>query len=320
VIRSLETQQLNRLESELLRLELESMSEQKIGPDEIIKFLDDQSDFTLEMKVFSHTKSQRFQKVEHGGTYEDPATQLPRQFDIRAQAYSDLGRNRCIKLAVECKALSEKFPLVIQRVPRLYNESYHEIYHAHTEDYFREIDLRTGIHEPSGRIARRLRTQSESMLYRSNEFVGKSSNQIGWKRNTNELIANDKEVYNKWAQAIASAHELIFECRKDRSLRNKIEVYNIILPILVVPDNCLWIVDYDTEGTRIADPTTCEHTSIYIGKQHKGSGVSLGGWQYTLSHLEVMTLSGYKDFTKKIASNGDFWDDIFQIESLSEIK
>lgn len=76
------------------------MSESEIGANEIVEWLDKQSDFSLEMQVFSHTHKEGFQTVENGGTYEDPVTYLPRQFDIRAKAWSETGHKRCVKLAV----------------------------------------------------------------------------------------------------------------------------------------------------------------------------------------------------------------------------
>jgi hypothetical protein len=145
------------------------MSENEIGPDQIIEWLDSQSDFTLEMQVFSHTQSLGFH-AEHGGTYEDPVTKRPRQFDVRAIARNGT-QNKCsIKLAVECKALSSEFPLVIQRSQRSPNESFHEIFHAHKRGHFDH----KGEPIPSTTIipgllpdARILRTKSESSLYRN---------------------------------------------------------------------------------------------------------------------------------------------------------
>ncbi|MEO0928985.1 MAG: hypothetical protein AAFY63_24400, partial [Cyanobacteria bacterium J06643_13] len=58
------------------------MSEYAISAEEINQWLDSQSDFSLEMRVFSHLLSLDFH-AEHGGTYSDPVTDKPRQFDIR---------------------------------------------------------------------------------------------------------------------------------------------------------------------------------------------------------------------------------------------
>jgi len=56
--------------------------EYNISSEEIMEWLDNQSDFSLEMKTVSHLISKDF-KVEHGGTYSDPISNRPRQFDIR---------------------------------------------------------------------------------------------------------------------------------------------------------------------------------------------------------------------------------------------
>lgn len=82
---------------------------------EIEKWVDADSDFGFELQVFSSLML-HCSKCEHAGTYKDPVTKKLRQFDIRCYIRGP----RCMaNLAVECKNLTDSFPLVVQCVPRL---------------------------------------------------------------------------------------------------------------------------------------------------------------------------------------------------------
>jgi hypothetical protein len=90
---------------------------------DLINFLDTQSDFAFELKTLKILNENGF-CCEHGGTYHDPVTRKPRQFDIRAtKVWQDL----CMQLAVECKNLSDSSPLLILCVPRSPAEAFHEV-------------------------------------------------------------------------------------------------------------------------------------------------------------------------------------------------
>ncbi|MEL7078908.1 MAG: hypothetical protein AAGM46_23665 [Cyanobacteria bacterium J06582_2] len=255
----------------------------------------------MEMRVFSHLLSLDFH-AEHGGTYSDPVTDKPRQFDIRC-SFRD--KNKIIKLAVECKALSPQFPLVIQRVPRIKQESYHELFLAYEppENY-----PGVGIFNSS----KALRTKDSSSLYPIDNFVGKSSNQIGRKKrgkNEPELYANDSEIYDKWSQAIASSHDLATNSTDEREQMGLEQSLTMIFPVLVVPELCLWSVDYDAQGNRISEPINCDEIDYYIGKELWNKSTLCAA--YTISHLKVLTFKGFEQFAKKIKSDDDYWKTIF---------
>ncbi|MEM8676347.1 MAG: hypothetical protein AAGF83_21150 [Cyanobacteria bacterium P01_G01_bin.67] len=278
------------------------MSENAINADEIKQWLDSQSDFSLELKVFSHLLSLDFY-AEHGGTYSDPVTNKPRQFDVRCRLKS---KNKIVKLAVECKALSPQFPLVIQQVPRIKQESYHELFWAF-EPPNNNFHV-GGLLDPS----KALRTRSISDLYSVDDFVGKSSSQIGRKKrgkNDSELYANDSEIYDKWSQAIASSHDLASSSSEDRETMGLEQSLTIIFPVLVVPNFCLWSVDYDALGNRISEPTNCDEIDFYIDKKLWKKSQFCA--TYTISHLKVATLKGFKQFAEKISSSPDYWRMMF---------
>jgi hypothetical protein len=153
-------------------------------------------------------------------------------------------------------------------------------------------------------------------LYPAGGYVGKSSNQIG-KKNNGELFSNDKDIYDKWAQAISSSHDLVTESVYERNKLGIEETYTVVLPVLVVSDDCLWCVDYNEKGQRLYEPKKIDEVDFYIAKEFWSKG-DLSG-VYIASHLKILTYLEYVNFTKKIASNVHFWIEVFpQDEQLIE--
>src|SRR5262245_628097 len=99
------------------------LSATPITKQDIMAFLQTNDDFHLELQVYNMCVKAGL-KTSFAGTYEDPVTKLPRQFDIRAKARKDRLE---VRLAVECKCLKLNFPLVISRIRRPTQESYHEL-------------------------------------------------------------------------------------------------------------------------------------------------------------------------------------------------
>ena len=282
------------------------MKDKKIGPEDIAEWLDKQSGFTLEMKVFSHTSSLGLE-AEHGGTYSDPITDKPRQFDIRCTRRD---KHVAIKLAVECKALSKEFPLVIQRVPRTEKESFHDVFYTYESD---TGPLGIGnIFEPS----KIFRTTGGSPLYPIGNPVGKSCNQIGKKND--RLFANDSEIYDKWSQALSSAHDLIDDSVNERERMGLDSSATVVFPVLVVSDGGLWCVDYDSKGGRLSEPKPENEVEFYISREYWKRGQMHA--VYTVSHLKIVTFSGYERFSRKVASDIEFWKQIFSPQNLKEKK
>jgi hypothetical protein len=130
-----------------------------ITADDLSKYLET-SDFQLELDVFNSLASRGMQP-SHAGTYTDPVTAKDRQYDIRAE----INHGICsLKLAVECKNLKENLPLLISQVPRMIDESYHEVIlgrrHSHPVE--------------SGDIYR-----ARNQIFHSRKPVGKSATQVG---------------------------------------------------------------------------------------------------------------------------------------------
>ncbi len=251
---------------------------------DLIEFLDEQSDFGFEIQVLKKLRRLGFE-CEHGGTYIDPATEKPRQFDIRATHRSD---HYTTRLAVECKNLRKNFPLLISCMPRSADESFHEVILA--EDKNNQTH-RSNIGYPQP-AAKTLRCGVENSIYKQGEFVGKSADQVG-RSPDGEIISGDSEVYGKWSQAVASAQDLIGEPYLENELG---EDGIFVLPILVIPDGTLWVTHFDAKGERLGRPETCSRCPFYIGKSYE-AGDNLTGGLYRVSHLEFVTISGLQELS-----------------------
>jgi hypothetical protein len=261
------------------------LKQDPISAGDIGRFFSTETDFVFELSVLRLLRSKGFQCF-HGATYHDPATDKSREFDIRA-LFSF--QNRFVRLAVECKNLSRHIPLVVACVPRLANESWFCVMQAK-----RILGLGSGvlstapIASPSTAVA-----VSASALYPTGGSTGKQTYQIGLLDN-GEFQKTDTAAFDKWAQAIASAHELVTSSAYLR-VEGFEECWAVTFPILVVPDGTLWTVDYDFDGNRMSEPCQVDRCSRFIATRYD-DGAGTHQVSYHISHLEFMTLTGLVQF------------------------
>lgn len=255
---------------------------------DISLYLKDADDFQFEIDIFRVCQMNRFY-ASHGGIYFDPNLNKDRQYDIRAEARNG---NCVVKLAVECKNLRSNNPLIVSRVPRLMIESTHAV--VKSEEY---ISF-THNFDPG-----------RSVLYRSSNPVGKSTVQLGRAANKDEWVTSDEEAYEKWTQAIASATELVREAGFEYTRTNIKPTYVFVQPVLVVADGTLWTADYTEDGTLIDKPRTTEVCDLYLGKKI-GPFAPLNT-QYTFTHLNIFTKTGFAAYLKEFGGFPDKWRDIF---------
>jgi hypothetical protein len=280
-----------------------------ITPSDLIEFLDRHSDFAFELLVLNALDAEGFE-CEHGGTYEDPFTDKPRQFDIRAT--KRFGQ-RIIRFAVECKNLKQNFPLLVSCVPRTEDESFHELAFSVDPD---RISLsrsspRVPAFEPRTKSIRL--TGSES-LYKPKEYVGKSSDQIGRNRE-NAIFSNDSDVYSKWAQAISSAQDLTDRACYDGESRDADFYFSVVLPLLVIPDDTLWVAHFNHSGSRTSAPQQADHCSFFVNMQYF-AGDKLHGTQYRISHLEFVTFSGLRKLIETLTSSNKALYAVFPMDTI----
>ena len=271
--------------------------ENPVTPDDLITYLDSYSDFAFELRCLELLTCNGFD-CEHGGTYADPVTNKARQFDIRAvQSPKPFFR---LRLAVECKNLSESSPLLVLRVPRSIRESFHQCIFSH---------------EPIGRGDRfdvpafrqsfsviQLEAPLSNYLY--DEPVGKSCVQLR-KSNDGLISGNDAEVFEKWSQALSSLHDVADYATKEGTEKEK-RITTVALPILVVPDNTLWSVDYGHDGARLTEARPARRCSLFVGRDYFiGPGMQKKG--FVASHLEFVTLTGLQELLESARSDVGKW-------------
>lgn len=266
-----------------------------IGESEISDYLKSKDDFALEMAVVDafHTNGLM---VEHGGTYTDPIRRIDRQFDVRSVGVMEW---RTLRLAVECKALEQSFPLVISRLPRFDHECY--------------LDFLLSTRGHGGPVYKIERCACD--VYKQRAFVGKSATQVG--RATNgELTGSDSECYDKWSQAIASAAAFADQAISDFKLPEpeRLTSATAILPILVVSNDTLWAVDYTQKGEILKKPHLVKECLLYIDK-----AVTIHQGVMKISHLHVFTLEGFEKFLAKLANNQLYLNVLFPNHLLQKI-
>jgi len=281
-----------------------------INEKDIKEYLETCSDFDFELSVLKMLNDNAIE-CEHGGSYDDPVTGKSRQFDIRSIIPTEHSETQCtIRLAVECKNIRENFPVLVSCVPRKEHESYHEI--ALVSDNKPDV---SEIRHPFRSRAKILCIPSEFSIYKPNDFVGKNIAQIGRTiEKSNDLTYNDGEIYEKWAQCLSSAHDLVERTYWSESS----ELHQVvILPIVVIPNNRLWMVEYNAEGTRSSEPKQTDRCSCFVGKSYE-MGDKMGGTTMLISHIEIMTLKGFDIFVKSQLISEEGVAELFPLEGIVE--
>jgi hypothetical protein len=256
---------------------------------DIIEFVEQDSDFGFEMKVLNQLRSLNFE-CSHSATYQDPVTDLIRQFDIRAQKQI---RNCTLKLSVECKNLRENCPLLLSSVPRTSVESFHQIMSQLTSHL---------------RGAMTVQTVEPSNIYKPGEMVAKKTDQIG-REQSGDLFSDDSGTFEKLNQALNSSRDVV---QSAASADGPAPLHVVIVPVLVVPDELLWQVDYGEDGALLVPPRKVERVSLLIDYTWKVSGRFQNDLRYRLSHLEVVTLSALQKVLVDCLSPSGFFLGLFR--------
>ena len=273
----------------------------KLKPDEIPEriirqYLLEKDDFAFELRCLQELTA-RSLRVSHGGTYSDPVTNKPRQFDFQILLGPSLPFR--ISIALECKNLKKNFPLLVSRVPRRDEEANHQLLVGPMEEGY-------PILKAIAHCERLVITSS--LLYPRNDLVGKSTVQIGVNQ-SGELHGDDAEVHEKWSQAVSSAYSLISDASSELlEEETKAEAW-FIVPMVVVPDGVLWAQDYKTDGVANGVPHLIEETTFFIDHAPWRVGQMFG---YTFSHLHFVTLTGLIRLLDRLTKKREFYEGIFK--------
>ena len=191
-------------------------------------------------------------------------------------------------MAIECKALRRSFPLVVSRIPRASDESFHQIVVSLDASVLRQSgDRPYSVTAPfMDRQGKSISLTGSQSIYKPGEYVGKSTNQIG-RDLSGELTSADSEVFEKWSQALGSADELLDDARTAIDVDEGSMFWTFVVPILVIPDGTLWVADYSEDGTLVGDPVQATATTVFVGRSYSAAFANT----HVLSHLHVFTSS-----------------------------
>jgi hypothetical protein len=273
-----------------------------ITGEDLRRYLDTQDDFALELEAYRHALGFGF-KASHGGLYDDAKTNKRRQYDVRA---SHEWGNMKLDLTIECKSLDPAYPLLVQRVSRPGNESFHQtmLSRGSTTSY-------GTAREPQGWVGASLFKMSGTHLYDPQEQVGKSLKRV--KLSENGFSATDSDIYEKYTQALTSMDELVqsaaVEMRPERA-----QIYSrAFLPIVLVSDGALWVADYSASGQLVADPRPeADETTFYLGWNYElPNPFDIHPATFTISHLHIMTRRRLPQFLSEVHTGGSIWYQLF---------
>jgi len=208
-----------------------------------------------------------------------------------------------LRMAIECKCLSEYAPMLVYRSPRSAYEAGHCVI-ARTSGDRNAVQNAIQSEQPMPFLSSEtgpfpkactFDLQPSRCMYSSGEFVGKSAECITNDGN-GKIKGGDKEIYPRWTQALQSASAMLPEVVNGFTDEKKI-VINWVIPILVVPDNRLFVVDFDDSGAQTKPPTPTDRTSFFV--DYKPTDISIPGPEFRFGHLEIMTFSHLKSFVGK---------------------
>jgi hypothetical protein len=238
-----------------------------ISEKDLNEYLASESDFAFEMKVLSLLRKLGC-TCSHGGTYEDPIAHRIRLYDIRAEKVDS---NRKLLLAVECKNIRPNFPLLLNAVPRTTNEAFHEI-----------ISFREGSHFLFREVQRIGQGRS---IYQPHKMVGKRTDQVGRTIQGADLFSDDSLTFDKISQAINSSKDIFIGPACESGAAR----HRMVVPVLIVPTDMLWQVDYDHDGDITKHPYRIDEATLFIDHLWTES-VTNDFLKYRISHLHIVTI------------------------------
>jgi hypothetical protein len=263
-----------------------------IGVADLQEYLRGHDDFALELELFQHALQLGI-AAEHGGTYVDPVTGKPRQFDLRLQVKA--GEHQFL-LAVECKNIGRNNPLLISRIPRERDEAFHHVLHSRA---LQPTEAVPGAVQEHARIQK---FSNRSSLYPADQPVGKATAQVGRALN-GDLTGADSESYDKWNQALSSAHDLIDRALHGDEQTNTPARMSVVIPVLVLGDKTLWTVDYTATGSLVGQPVLTEESELYVNREY-----SVGAnTRYRISHLHIYTRTRFRSFLDELANSNKYF-------------
>ena len=136
-------------------------------------------------------------------------------------------------------------------------------------------------------------------LYGAGLPVGKHTFQLRRESPKNSFKTGDSDSYDKWSQALASAADLVTRACGAHFRCGVMQIFSFVLPVLVISDNTLWVVDYNDRGQR-SEPKPAEECQLFVDRAYEigRRGVD----PYTITHLHIYTRTGFASFLRGITA------------------
>jgi hypothetical protein len=279
-------------------------SNRKISDVDLSQYLAKESGFSFELQCLQKLHSLGYH-CQHGGSYTDPITRKIRQYDIRARKTVGHVNVWC---AIECKHISESFPLLVTCVPRRSEESFHDVLFTRAADDQRNL---LGLDWMRDAATTKFRMSSPLSPYREGGWVGKKAAQVG-RTTTNEIYGTDENAFDRWSQALASADDMAAEAVESAE-RDEIAAVTLIVPILVVPNERLWQAFFNEDGRQADSPFWTERCNVYVDRGYST------GWirptTFTVSHIEIATMAGLTSLLQEIETPDGPWFPVSRLAS-----
>lgn len=84
---------------------------------------------------------------------------------------------------------------------------------------------------------------------------------------------------------------------------------SIVLPVLIIPNSTLWVMDYNLNGEAIGDISEVDSCDFYFG--NKISIKDIFSFGYTFSHLTIFTETGFENYINNLSTDKKIFDNIF---------
>ena len=115
---------------------------------------------------------------------------------------------------------------------------------------------------------------------------------------------------------MSSAEELIFDSIYRYKKLDGNDGLTVVLPVLVVSDQTLWVVDYSHEGEIVDVPTQVNESTLYLGREY---------WRkdrihHTISHLHIVTQTGLAALLRSIRDDDSVWESLFPCNRVEDFK
>ncbi len=270
----------------------------EISDSDILKIAATEDDFGHEMRVGAAIRAIPGFVVQHGGTYTDPVTGKPRQFDYRCWLTKGA---TILGLAVECKNLNPSYPLVICGTFREDVEAFHDL----IVSVGGGATVQRGADTVVGPRSMTYAAGSKQSFYRPGDFVGKSLLRLKPEnsRSPAAVAGPDSDIYENCAQALSSVLELVA-----LAFRPVAEtIFSAVLPVVVVSDKSLWKLVYGHDDKTPPKAERVDQCEFYLGRRIRKKPDT-----FFVSHIHFFTISAFRSFLSNMAGYDGAWERLFE--------